>query len=206
MGGRGERHFIAPGPGPQGPSLLGSLRQLSGKSQCGLLKAFHISEAWDMRTPSRGGEGLSTLSDLWPVVSCRPHGAAPADFSAGRWLVGRHVWVPASAGAATAMSKQAFHCCLTGGLILAFSHPLPVLPESPGASESHREAQTILWRGGSASPSGGPCQGHWQGHLASRTERGAGLSEQAAFIFGSLPSPSGSPLAYHFLLPERGDK
>lgn len=42
-----------------------------------------------MRTPSWGCEGLSTPADLWPVVASRPHGAAPADFSAGPWLSGQ---------------------------------------------------------------------------------------------------------------------
>lgn len=131
MGGRGERHCIAPGPGPpalagpQGPSLLGCLRQLSGKSQLWASKGFSHQRGLGYENTTGGGEGLSALSDLWPVVACRPHGAAPADFSAGPWLVGRHVWVPASAGAAAAMSKRAFHCCLTGGLILAFLTPSP---------------------------------------------------------------------------------
>lgn len=96
-----------------------------GRASCGLLKGFSHQRGLGYENTTRGGEGLSALSDLWPVVACRPHGAAPADFSAGPWLVGRHVWVPASAGAAAAMSKRAFHCCLTGGLILAFLTPSP---------------------------------------------------------------------------------
>lgn len=154
-----------------------------------------------MRTPSWGRGGLSTPSDLWPVAACRPQ---LTSLQAGGY-VGRHVWVCSHCRPSRSHEQAGVPLPAASHSSWPFSHSLPVFPKFPGASETHSEAQTILWRGGPASPGGAPCQGHWH-LLASRTGRGAGLSEQIAFIFGSLPSPSGSLPVYSCILPERGDK